>query len=359
MPTFDRQLARLLLEICRYTYAKSFAISAEINDSLAWIDQHFPGYAKESLEPLNGNGTSVACVFRYPDKNIVSYMGTKTEFKNGKPLDALDSMADWVKNFEAVPVSFELSAAQLGLGQDMALGGLVHEGFLDELQAVQPLVIKALMENGGKGKPLYVTGHSQGGAEATLATRAFQAGEFAVAATYTFAAPRSGDQAYANAFRADIPVHRIEFGDDIVPHVPPILLSKTAQEIVADIKAVQQKISAGTGGFAKFVAAIKAWFTGPELPPELPLKEYIAVLDKFTRHVGFVGIGNLCYGSNETQKLEVDMSAADEAAIFNKRLLHLLSNPKHWADHHHLAGTKAEVKADKKGNYTALVSDFQ
>lgn len=36
----------------------------------------------------------------------------------------------------------------------------------------------------------------------------------------------------------------------------------------------------------------------------------------------------------------------------------LIRHPKNWAEYHHLAGTKAEVEAGLKGNYTALVSEF-
>jgi hypothetical protein len=52
----------------------------------------------------------------------------------------------------------------------------------------------------------------------------------------------------------------------------------------------------------------------------------------------------------------VDLSAVEEDALFNERVLHLLENSRNWADHHHLAGTTAEVNAGKRGNYTALVS---
>ena len=86
MTTFDRQIARLLLEICRYTYATSFKSAEDQKDAknaLDWINQT----AKPSVDPIMLHDdkplpTSVACVVCYPDKNIVSYMGTKTEFNN-------------------------------------------------------------------------------------------------------------------------------------------------------------------------------------------------------------------------------------------------------------------------------------
>ena len=54
--------------------------------------------------------------------------------------------------------------------------------------------------------------------------------------------------------------------------------------------------------------------------------------------------------------LSVDLTAADEDALFDQRLRRLLEHPGNWADHHHLAGTTAEVAAGQRGNYSALVS---
>lgn len=91
----------------------------------------------------------------------------------------------------------------------------------------------------------------------------------------------------------------------------------------------------------------------------LPLSKRIKLLLNFmTENIGFMGVGRLCYGSHETNKLQVDMTAEQETAIFGSRLWHLIRNAKNWAEHHHLAGTTEEVKANRKGNYTALVSDF-
>jgi len=284
---------------------------------------------------LHGNNkpsTSVACVVVYPDKNIVSYMGTKTEFNT---LDeAKASISDWAQNIEALQVPFTLSAEQLGLDQPGVsdLGGRVHSGFLEELSAVQASVVAELMAHGGKDQPLYVTGHSQGGGEAALATRAFLAGGFAVAATYTFAAPRSGDKVFADSIPATLPLHRIEFGDDIVPHVPPTLISRKVRPVVIGLLKI------------------------PLLPEHV--KDLLNFIQRATATTAFVAVGRLCYGNNERKTLRVDMSIEDEEELFNSRLVGLVMNPKHWAEHHHLAGTSDEVERGEKGNYTALVSQF-
>ena len=82
MMTFDRGFARLLLEICRYTYTASFddRINAgDKQDALNWI-KSVGGLLTDEPIILRGSKTSVACIAAYPDRNIVAYMGTKTQF---------------------------------------------------------------------------------------------------------------------------------------------------------------------------------------------------------------------------------------------------------------------------------------
>jgi hypothetical protein len=83
--------------------------------------------------------------------------------------------------------------------------------------------------------------------------------------------------------------------------------------------------------------------------------KYLEVLD--AKH-HLVGIGLLCYGNNTNKSFRVDMSANEEIKIFDQRLKELLKHPNDLAENHHLAGTSAEVNVGKKGNYTALISEF-
>ena len=334
MTNFDRTLARRLLECCRY--ANHAGLSGSIND--ANLRQELLKWISSPEHPLTGdpvvlrpNITSAACVFPYADHNVVAYMGTKNDF--GGTDSKFASIADWLQNLEAIPIPFRLTSEQLGGsgGQSVNLGGKVHEGFLEELAAVQPMVIAALMEHGGQQRPLLVTGHSQGGAEAALATRAFEHGAFNVASTYTFAAPRPGDQDFVKAVSAAIPVHRLEFGDDIVPHVPPALLSNSASEIVGALHAL------------------------PFLSKDARL--FLQVIER-VGNTEYDALGKLCYGSNKTKSLRTDLTAQQETALFLDRLWSLIRHPERWSDHHDLAGTKEEQSKGVKGNYTALVSDF-
>ncbi len=334
MMSFDRELSRLLLEVCRYCYASDFDDKDNKNDgedAFKYINK-VSGITKDKLIRLNGSKTSVACIAVLPDKNIVSYMGTKTEFKD----EFGESILDWIKNLDTVPVNFSLSDAQLGgkisSGIDKTdLGGKVHRGFLSELQAIQEKVVKTLEENDGRTKPVFITGHSQGGALAALATRALLAGDFFVSGTYTFAAPRAGDIDFCNTLPKILPIHRIEFGDDLVPHLPPRLIDSSIANILEGIEKL------------------------PFLPSET--RKLLELMPSQADNE-FVGLGALCYGSNKTKAIRVDLTSDQENELFLDRLWSLIRHPDRWADHHHLAGTVKQVDEGNKGNYTALVSDF-
>lgn len=95
------------------------------------------------------------------------------------------------------------------------LVGEVHRGFNRAFLSVEPQICAHLQELADI--PLYITGHSLGGALATLATWYISAD--ALAACYTFGSPRVGDGGLTNHFRT--PIYRIVNGADPVPFVPP------------------------------------------------------------------------------------------------------------------------------------------
>lgn len=102
--------------------------------------------------------------------------------------------------------------------------GQVHAGFhlsfANLWPELGPLVKQAAAAN--PGKPIYVTGHSKGGAIAPLvAWRLHKDYPTRPLVVRTFAAARSTDAGFTAAYNAAIPDHiRYEFANDIVPHVP-------------------------------------------------------------------------------------------------------------------------------------------
>jgi len=107
-------------------------------------------------------------------------------------------------------------------------GTRVHTGFF---QAYWPIrdrlfaTVVSLLKK--KPRPVYVTGHSLGGALALMATAELANHDEAfvrdsIAACYTFGCPRAGDSSFDQYVK--VPLYRVTNGIDIVPAVPPALL---------------------------------------------------------------------------------------------------------------------------------------
>ena len=104
--------------------------------------------------------------------------------------------------------------AKLVPARDERKPGLIHQGFQESYYAVEALIEKELARF--PGEPLYLTGHSLGGALAVVATRFLDAGD--LAACYTFGSPRVGDLSLAAEFRT--PIYRLVNAADAVPRLP-------------------------------------------------------------------------------------------------------------------------------------------
>jgi hypothetical protein len=130
-------------------------------------------------------------------------------------------LRDWANNFVADPVDFKANS-----GATVVVPGKVHRGFAGSVQTLfDKGLVQALKQrlSAYPGAPLYVTGHSKGGAMAYLGAVCLQRmHQINPAAVITFAAPRVGDQTFVNAYNASgINSLRYEFQDDIVPNLPP------------------------------------------------------------------------------------------------------------------------------------------
>ena len=137
--------------------------------------------------------------YRRDDKGtgmaVICFRGTK-------------QIKDWLTNLNIKPVP--IKDPKTG-----AIIGNMHKGFHDAYRSVHEDISKRL--KGHEDLPLYITGHSLGGALAVVATW-FQSSQ-RLAACYTFGAPRVGDQGLIDRFKT--PIYRIVNGPDPVTLVPP------------------------------------------------------------------------------------------------------------------------------------------
>ncbi len=133
-------------------------------------------------------------VARSADATLVAFRGT-------------ESTGDWLADLNA-------------LGTNSPRYGRVHRGFYYAFQDVAEQTLSLLLQQ--PDRPLFITGHSLGGALATIAAAEWQ-GEFNVRGVYTYGQPRVGgadfqaymEQRYPHSF------FRFVNNNDIVPRVPP------------------------------------------------------------------------------------------------------------------------------------------
>lgn len=95
--------------------------------------------------------------------------------------------------------------------------GLVHNGFQEEVNKVWDK-IEGMLAKHRPGKTMYITGHSLGGAMATIAASRTEPDAF-----YTYGSPRAGTRKFVKSF-SHIPHYRHVNNNDIVPKVPFALL---------------------------------------------------------------------------------------------------------------------------------------
>lgn len=97
-------------------------------------------------------------------------------------------------------------------------GGRVHSGFNEAFNKVLHQIQSDLNNSKDKSKPLIITGHSLGGALATIATKRLNHSG-GIAACYTFGSPRVVDEEWS--YRVKPPIYRVVNAIDCVTMLPP------------------------------------------------------------------------------------------------------------------------------------------
>jgi triacylglycerol lipase len=97
-------------------------------------------------------------------------------------------------------------------------GYLIHRGFHTEVEDIWPLIEKWLDKQ--KYTQVYTTGHSLGGAMATVAATHLPVGTI----VYSYGAPRVGSPVFAKEFNKRYSCYRFVNNNDIVPRVPFAIL---------------------------------------------------------------------------------------------------------------------------------------
>jgi triacylglycerol lipase len=151
-------------------------------------------------------------------------------FRGSEAPNTLDGFKDWLltnaNNYLILPEG--------RAGTDFAAAGVgarFHRGFLEALEMIwAPLLTATEAALKAKERPLWVTGHSLGGALALLAAWRLQRAFISVHEIVTFGAPMIGNEAAAKAFEKEFAEKIFRFVDieDLVPHLPSVSLLANA-----------------------------------------------------------------------------------------------------------------------------------
>ncbi len=162
--------------------------------------QHYSQIAFDAAEQFEGPQDTQGFVGATDQAVILAFRGTEP-----------DRWTDWCT---------DLSSAQ-----KLWLGCQVHTGFLTAHDGVAKQYLTLIKKMRTANQAIYVTGHSLGGALATLAGKVLatggEAGEnFTPARVVTFGAPMVGDIRFTSTY--GLKWLRFVHNEDIIPHVPPL-----------------------------------------------------------------------------------------------------------------------------------------
>jgi len=164
-------------------------------------------------------GNTQAYVATNDDHIVVAFRGTEAP-------TSIDGLKDWL----LTDAGNLLIQPQGDLGTDFAAAGVAarwHDGFMKALASIWDPVLEAVQAERKKSdRPVWITGHSLGGALALLATWRFKRKFVPVHQTYTFGAPMVGNDETAAAIDRELSerVFRYVNDQDPVPKLPTLSL---------------------------------------------------------------------------------------------------------------------------------------
>ena len=173
-------------------------------------------FVRHNFRYFNNKGRDTqAYIFRTEQFMVLAFRGSQ-------------ELKDWLTNITTQLRN--LTIRKNGVTSISSYQGRVHTGFFLAWAIIERSVLAQItrwqLEAAEKGEslpPLYITGHSLGGALATIAAAALSDNGVSVAGVYTFGQPRVGDRTFVNQLNEHIKgrVFRFVNNNDIVPHVPP------------------------------------------------------------------------------------------------------------------------------------------
>lgn len=196
-PEPDMGTALFLASVCGQTYVQF----NNKEDGLFLVPRTYSLTGSFTARAYNNRPERFGFVITSESSSILAFRGT-------------GSAVEWVSDFIAQQTPY----------RPVRLAGGTHKGFTDIYMSARDQVYSLLAQL-PVDRPLFITGHSLGGALATLAALDIASNSpFTAPVVYTFGAPRVGDPDFVRAYNYTVPYHwRVQNEFDIVPHLPPLV----------------------------------------------------------------------------------------------------------------------------------------
>lgn len=198
------ETALFLASICGQAYTQF----KNIDSGFYYLPSGYEHVATLFAHQSNKAKDRFGFVITNPDCSIISFRGSSTS-------------VDWIHDFKAQQIPFPY----------VSNVGATHKGFTEIYCTLRESVFEAIQQL-SENKPLFITGHSLGGALATLAAMDIMCNShIRNVIVYTFASPRVGDPQFVKQYNYIVPTHwRIQNKHDIVPHMPTLVYYSTHTE---------------------------------------------------------------------------------------------------------------------------------
>lgn len=180
-------------------------------------------YSKTSDSDQRPNESGILDSLKSDDPGFIQVIGADKNTAQGALIEhkkyyclafrGTNELADWIDNINAFTVE--------------ELFGKFHRGFWNSVEDIwQPLYSRYQELNQTNKRPLFITGHSLGGAMATIATARLVHLDLPFTSVYTFGSPRSMGRDASRIFNAECKSRFFRFhnNNDIVTRVPSRLM---------------------------------------------------------------------------------------------------------------------------------------
>ncbi len=233
-PVFEAFRALCMAKAAHLVYEDEEYVQDIVRDWLSdnvvddiWRKQNPADYVVDVIKSWLREGDSRQAIDIKEDYKYFADSRTDTQafmFRKGRHIVLVfrgsQQAADWKTNF-----SFKLRPFHVydESHADALPKGKVHRGFQDAWESIERRVVGQLRKWWTQDCSFWVTGHSLGGALASLAATSLDYQGFHVSGLYTFGQPRVGEWGFVREVNSRMGDRMVRYvnNNDIVPMVPP------------------------------------------------------------------------------------------------------------------------------------------